>query len=105
MSGLDGLGWPTNDDKEQTGGVCESEVTWSRERIFDGDVEYVHANKNRDLSTALRDLHDWAEAKMKADWGNPVWREVIDYSKSAACHHGVTMRRRKVSPSNDKPLP
>jgi len=63
------------------------------------------ANKNRDLSTALRDLHDWAEAKMIADWGNPVWREVIDYSKSAACHHGVTMRRRKSSPSNAQAKP
>ena len=74
MSGLDGLGWPTNDDREQTGGdcvsrlvvpldlwlqwhgdgdpeddgeVCESEVTWSREKIFDGDVEYVHAGEIR----------------------------------------------------------
>jgi hypothetical protein len=29
------------------GEVCESEVTWSREKIFDHDVEYVHADEIR----------------------------------------------------------
>ena len=41
------LQWHGDGDPEDDGEVCESEVTWSREKIFDGDVEYVHAGEIR----------------------------------------------------------
>jgi len=41
------LQWHGDGDPEDDDEVCESEVTWSREKIFDGDVEYVHAGEIR----------------------------------------------------------
>ena len=59
------------------------------------------ANKNRELSEVLRDLHDWADVEMKID---PVrshhWRQIQEWALGTAATYGVTMRRRKSSPSN-----
>ena len=41
------LQWHGDGTPEDDGEVCESEVTWSREKIFDHDVEYVHADEIR----------------------------------------------------------
>lgn len=41
------LQWHGDGDPEDEGAVYEKEVTWSREKIFDGDVEYVHAGEIR----------------------------------------------------------
>jgi hypothetical protein len=41
------LQWHGDGNPEDDGKVCESEVTWSREKIFDHDVEYVHADEIR----------------------------------------------------------
>jgi len=41
------LQWHGDGDPEDDGEVRESEVTWSRDKIFDGDVEYVHADEIR----------------------------------------------------------
>lgn len=41
------LQWHGTGDPSNEGEVCESEVTWSREKIFDGDVEYIAAAEIR----------------------------------------------------------
>ena len=59
------------------------------------------ANKNRDLSEALRDLHDWAAAEIAmAPHHSYHWRQVQDWAQGTAAKYGVTMRRRKSSRSN-----
>lgn len=58
------------------------------------------ATKNRELSEALRDLHDWADAKITLDPRESYWREVQEWAQGTAAKYGVTMRRRKSSPSN-----
>ena len=60
------------------------------------------ANKNRELSEALRDLHDWADAEIALDPRvSYQWRQIQDWAQGTAAKYGVTMRRRKSSPSND----
>ena len=45
------LQWHGDGDPADPGAVAESEATWSRERVFPGDVEYVQAAKLRELVT------------------------------------------------------
>jgi len=46
------LQWHGDSDPLQGGEVCESEVTWCRDKIFERDIEYVEKNK---LKRALLD--------------------------------------------------
>ena len=46
---------------EDDGEVCESEVTWCREKIFDQDVEYVHADEIRRALMGHRRSELWGE--------------------------------------------
>jgi len=41
------LQWHGDGTSEDASEACKSEVTWSREKIFDHDVEYVHAGEIR----------------------------------------------------------
>ena len=41
------LQWHGDGTPEDDGEVCDGEVTWSREKIFEHDVEYVHADEIR----------------------------------------------------------
>jgi hypothetical protein len=41
------LQWYGDGTPEDDGEVCESEVTWCRDKIFDADVEYVCADEIR----------------------------------------------------------
>jgi hypothetical protein len=72
MSGLDGLGWPTNDDREQTGVPLDlwlqwdGDGTWSREKISDGDIEYVHADEIRRALLGHRRSELWGRTGMIA---------------------------------------
>ena len=45
------LQWHGDGDPADPGLVEESAVTWSREKVFPGDVEYVQAAKLRELVT------------------------------------------------------
>lgn len=38
------LQWNGDADPDEPGAPYEPEVTWSRERIFDGDIEYIRAD-------------------------------------------------------------
>ena len=55
------LQWHGDGDPEDDGEVCESEVTWSREKIFDGDVEYVHADEIRRALMGHRCSELWGD--------------------------------------------
>lgn len=41
------LQWDGSSDSRDPGEVNESEVTWAREKVFDDDIEYVHADEIR----------------------------------------------------------
>lgn len=45
------LQWHGDGDPEDTAPVDEHEVTWSREKVFPGDLEYVLASPLRELVT------------------------------------------------------
>ena len=59
------------------------------------------ANKNRELSEVLRDLHDWADAEIRLDpRTHHYWGKIQEWALGTAAKYGVTMRRGKTSPSN-----
>ena len=41
------LQWHGDGDPDDESEVCEGEVTWGRDKIFDADLEYVSANEIR----------------------------------------------------------
>ena len=53
------LQWHGDGTPEDDGEVCEIEVTWSREKIFDHDVEYVHADEIRRALMGHRHSELW----------------------------------------------
>jgi len=55
------LQWHGDGTPEDDGEVCESEVTWSREKIFDHDVEYVHADEIRRALMGHRRSELWGD--------------------------------------------
>lgn len=55
------LQWNGDGDPEDSGDVAESEVTWSREKIFDADVEYVHADEIRRALMGHRRSELWGD--------------------------------------------
>jgi len=55
------LQWHGDGTPEDDGEVCESEVTWSREKIFDHDVEYVHADEIRRALMGHRCSELWGD--------------------------------------------
>ena len=60
------LQWHGDGDPEDDGEVCESEVTWSREKIFDADVEYVHAGEIRRALLGHRRSELWGDSGLIA---------------------------------------
>lgn len=50
------LQWHGDGTLEDDDEVCESEVTWCREKVFDADVEYILADRVNILLQALRGL-------------------------------------------------
>jgi hypothetical protein len=70
-------------------------------RMIHPDDIIGSANKNRELSEALRDLHDWASAEIALDpRGHHYWGQIQEWAMGTAAKYGVTMRRRKSSASN-----
>ena len=55
------LQWHGDGAPEDASEVCESEVTWSREKIFDHDVEYVHADEIRRVLMGHRRSELWGD--------------------------------------------
>lgn len=55
------LQWHGDGTPEDDGEVCESGVTWSREKIFDADVEYVHAGEIRRALMGHRSSELWGD--------------------------------------------
>ncbi len=55
------LQWHGDGTTENNGKICENEVTWSREKIFDGDVEYVHADEIRTALMGHRRSELWGD--------------------------------------------
>lgn len=55
------LQWHGDGTPEDIGEVCESEVTWCREKIFDQDVEYVHADEIRRALMGHRRSELWGD--------------------------------------------
>jgi hypothetical protein len=55
------LQWYGDGTPEDDGEICESEVTWSREKIFDHDVEYVHADEIRRALMGHRRSELWGD--------------------------------------------
>ena len=55
------LQWHGDGTPEDDGDVCEREVTWCREKIFDHDVEYVHADEIRRALMGHRRSELWGD--------------------------------------------
>ena len=55
------LQWHGDGTPEEDGEVCESEVTWCREKIFEHDVEYVHADEIRRALMGHRRSELWGD--------------------------------------------
>jgi len=60
------LQWHGDGNPEDDGEVCESEVTWCREKIFDHDVEYVHADEIRRALMGHRRSELWGDTGLIA---------------------------------------
>ena len=55
------LQWDGDSEPDQFAPVHEQEVTWSRSKVFDGDVEYVHAGEIRRALMGHRKSELWGD--------------------------------------------
>jgi hypothetical protein len=55
------LQWYGDGTPEDNGEVCESKVTWCREKVFEHDVEYVHADEIRRALMGHRRSELWGD--------------------------------------------
>jgi DNA (cytosine-5)-methyltransferase 1 len=78
MSGLDGLGWPTNDDREQTGGDCVSRLVVHLD-LFSGIGGFALAAQmvGGIKTVAFCEINSWARGVLSKNFpGVPIHADV-----------------------------
>ena len=94
MSGLDGLGWPTNDDKPEAGGDCSSAPCSAYWVLFD------HMLAEHGLALLDQQLADIATAvdDMRTQWLDRIDETIVDADGTA---EETVARIRKILEQNE----